>query len=106
MELDEEIKQKLTVRLLKRMGAPISPIVRDIYCDLIEGEHTVNVSRRGKFTMAEIKYYKNGYEHHFLGIAAKNPNDEQDIARGINVAFEDAAMKLFQKFYVEEQFGE
>lgn len=102
MELNNEIKDKLTERFLKRMGEPTTPIIRSVYFDLLDGYHIVNVSTRGKFTMVEIKYSKNGYEHHFLGISAKNPKDELDVARGVKVAFEDAMIKLFTKFYLDE----
>ncbi len=106
MELDSTIKQKLTERFLKILGDPFSPVVEDIYIDLLNGVHSIEVITRGKYTIAEILYQRNGYTHHFLGVSARNPNDEADTYYGVKVAVEKALGELFQKFYFEEQYRE
>jgi hypothetical protein len=102
MELDNKLKQKITKDFLENFGEPIYEKEEEIYDDLYKGLHSVNIIRRGKFTIAEIKYCRDGYEHHFLGVAAKNPNDEPDINRGIIVATEKALYELLSKFYLDE----
>jgi len=102
MILEEKLKQKITKRFLKKMGSPLTNDMKDIYLDLLNGEHTIKGMFRGKYTVVEILYEKNGYEHHFLGVAAKNPKDFQNTEHGLRVASEEAFMKLFVKFYLEE----
>ncbi len=105
MQLDEQLKQNITKKYLKELGRTISsmsPVVNDIYMDLLSGDHSINITTRGKFTIAEVKYYRNGYEHHFLGVTAKNPNDEADWNYGVKVAVGEALLKLITKFYFEE----
>ncbi len=102
MELDEELKHKITKRFLKRLGNPTSQTVGHIYSDLLMGEHKVNIMICGKYTIAEIEYYRDGYTHHFLGISAKNPKDSPSENYGIKIATEYALMKLISKFYFDE----
>jgi len=102
MELDQEQKQKIIRKFLKRLGKPVSRIVAGIYVDLLMGKHLINITTRGKFTIAETKFYRCGYIHHFLGVSAKNPNDVADRNYGIKVAVEESLLKLIQKFYFDE----
>jgi len=106
MELDEQLKQKITERFLKRLGEPVSFVIEDIYGDLLSGDHKVNIMTRGKFTVAEVMYYRNGYNHHFLGVAAKNPKDVGNTSIGIKKSVEDALTKLLTKFYIEDIMNE
>jgi len=105
MELDEEIKIKITERLFRRIFEQIPEELNNICMELLDGKYLVNITTRGKFTIAEIKYYRNGYIHHFLGISAKNPNDVADPSHGIKVAVEEALLKLLAKFYTDELSG-
>ena len=102
MELDFDLKQKLTERILRKIGEPISLEMEDIYLDLIDGKHDVNVMIRGKFTNTELMYERNGYCHHFLGVSAKNPHDVASVEVGIKNALEDSIIKMLSKFLVEE----
>jgi hypothetical protein len=102
MKLDFNTKQKLTERILRKIGVPESIKMIDIYVDLLSGLHIVNIMTRGKFTVVEIKYERNGYCHHFLGVSAKNPNDVVNATIGIKNAMEDAITKLLIKFIFEE----
>lgn len=105
MELDEQLKQNITKKYLKELGrslSSISPVVNDIYMDLLSGDHSINITTRGKFTIAEVKYHRNGYTHHFLGVTAKNPNDKADWNYGVEVAVEKALFDLITKFYFDE----
>jgi len=103
MELNDEIKLKLTERFIKVIGEPFSPVVEEIYNDLLCGEHSVEVSTHKKYTIVEITYPKNGYTHHFLGVSAKHPNDDKDAYYGLKIAMNKALGSLIQKFYLEEQ---
>jgi len=102
MELDEELKHKITERFLKRLGKPVSQTIAHIYSDLLMGRHSVDITTCGKYTIAEIKYYRDGYIHHFLGISAKNPKDVRNGHYGIKIVTEKALMELISKFYFDE----
>lgn len=102
MELKSEIKTKLTERFLKMLGDPFSPVITEVYIDLLMGEHSIDVATHSKYTIAEISYERNGYEYHFLGVSARHPNDEKDVHYGIKVAVEKALGELMQKFYFDE----
>lgn len=102
MELDKELKHKITERFLKKLGKPISQNIAHIYSDLLMGEHETNILFFGKYTISEIKYNRNGYIHHFLGISAKNPKDSENRNYGIKIATEYALTKLISKFYFDE----
>jgi hypothetical protein len=102
MKLDEKLKQKITYAFLKRMGEPVSLNIDDIYIDLLGGMHSIDITICEKFTIAEVKYFRNGYDYHFLGISAKNPNDVENRFYGIKVAAEEALLKLLVKFYFNE----
>jgi len=102
MELDLNQKEHISERFLRDLEDAIDIVGIDICIDLLKGRYTANITTRGKFTIAEIKYCKNNYEHHFLGIAAKNPDDKANPTYGIKVAVKKALMELVMKFYVEE----
>ena len=101
MRISEELKNKLTQRYLKKLGEQIQLIDENIIFDLLDGQHSISIEIHGKYTIAEIEYYRNGYNHHFLGIAAKNLNDEFDTNYGIKVAVEHALLNLLAIFYKE-----
>lgn len=101
MELNLEHRENISERFLRGLKDPIDIVDLDICIDLLKGRYTANITTRGKFTIAEIKYFKNGYEHHFLGISAKNPNDKPNSSYGIKVAVKKALMELVTKFYLE-----
>ena len=105
MKLKLETTQKIIEKFLKKMGEPFSPVVEDIYFDLLNGEYSIDITTFGKFTVAEIIYYKNDYEYHFMGISAKNPDDEPNPSYGIKNAVKDALGKILAKFYIEEQYN-
>lgn len=100
MELNKEIKQKITKRFLKKLGEPVSQSIRNVFSDLLKGEHiATNIIICGKYIIAETRYYKDGYIHHFLGVSAKNPKDDEDKNYGIKLAVERSLIELITKFY-------
>lgn len=101
MELNKEIKQKITERCLKRIGKDILFYIKDIFVDLLSGKHSIDITNCGKFTIAEIKYYRDGYTHHFIGVSAKNPKDINNKYIGIKIAVEDALDKLITDFILK-----
>jgi len=102
MELDFDLKQKLTERILGKFGEPEYNVTEEIYNDLLDGEHSVNIMTTGRYTIADVEYYRNGYCHHFLGVSARNPNDDVNEVLGIKAALEDSITKLLSKFLFEE----
>lgn len=102
MELNLEQRENISERFLRGLEDTIDIVGIDVCIDLLKGRYTANITTRGKFTIAEIKYNKNGYEHHFLGVSAKNPNDKPNPNYGIKVAVNKAFMELITKFYIGE----
>jgi len=102
MTLNEDIKQKITKRFFRNVGKPESKNMEEIYLDLLNGEHTIQVTILGKYTVAEVIYLRNGYKHHFIGISSRNPKDTYNIYCGLRNSVEDALTKLLEKFYREE----
>jgi len=102
MTLNEDIKQKITKRFLRDVGKPESNNIEEIYLDLLNGEHTIQVTIIGKYTVAEVIYLRNEYEHHFIGVSSRNPKDTYNMYYGLRNSVEDALKKLLEKFYREE----
>ena len=102
MTLNEDIKQKITKRFLRDVGKPESKNMEEIYLDLLNGEHTIEVTISGKYTIAEVMYYRNEYKHHFVGVSSRNPKDTYNMYYGLRNSVEDALTKLLEKFYNEE----
>lgn len=103
MILDEDLKQEITLQYLENVAEDAEnyhkfinkyPDVRKLINDLKSGKHKVVITMFGKYTVAETIYTTNGYTHHFLGITAKNPEDESDIFYGIIVAVERSLYEL------------
>lgn len=104
MELKQNLKLKLTERFLRKVDVSIRNEIDDVVLDLLNGEHNVVIATTGKYTISDIAYTKNGYEHHFIGVSSKNPCDADDDYYGIKVATEKALLSLISKFYIAE-FG-
>jgi hypothetical protein len=108
MELDLEIKQKLTERFLRKINEKLTEDItenidiNDVYYGLLDGKHTIYITRHKKFTIAEVEYFRNNYVYHFFGISARNPYDEEEQTYGIKIAVEEAILKLLTKFYFDE----
>jgi len=95
MRLDKNLELKIFERFFKRSGLEKSYNTNMIYENCI-----IVTTICGKYTIAEISYLKDNYIHHFLGVSAKNPNDQRNDNIGIKVAIENALVILISKLYI------
>lgn len=64
---------------------------------LISGDYTINITKNGKYTIAEVIIDFNNYKHHYFGLAIKHPLDQ-----GSNVGEIIAIKKALRDIILKE----
>ncbi len=91
-------KKKVSVDIKAKLAKRVFRDVMDILSDEIKetlnnGSYIIIITKKDKFTIAEIIINFDNYNHHYFGLSAKHPKDEDNYSGEIN-AIKDALRKM------------
>jgi len=99
VDVPREAQDKIIERTIKLYEEEYGKIPNGLRMRLMTCYHELNVTCFEKYTVAEVVYRFEGYNHHFFGLAVRNPNEE-DTPTGVSIAYRLALIELIKEISV------
>jgi len=100
--LSEDAIDTVVSRTLDKFDREIMKIDPVLYEDILTADFHPKFTHVDKYTIAEITYDFNGYDHHFIGVSAKHPKDKRSAEGEIN-ALREALCQLIVRIIARKK---